>query len=579
MQSTPIDPTLTKQGEAADAAVVGDRLEPVKELTGNPSRYATFIQGGHEAGVVFPEWKYRIVSEDIIHIVSNTIVKIAEGRRLSVHYFDAQGNFLRDSGWIKNDYNIPENSYIRMCISAFPATVSAEYSYVADVDTLLSYVRLNAVTDRLDRIEQCEAVTRVVEFKSTDFKQGSIYYGSDDGSIKTCVSTKNFFVLYDASFPIEIETKADNGYKWKVRINFYDKDRKYISQVGYDYLTIVPCPSNAAFYRLSVSLIGEDGTDLECTPNDVVDGYIKTVQHCSGTALLDKYFEDVVVEQEKPKVYAYGGKKIEIGTHDVRYEHYMDLDSFTSSLGTQGSAVYGNYLFVGHATMSYINILDLSTKSYVGNIAFEPVDAYHCNNMNFGVEKYAESDVFPLLYISQENINEHKCIVMRITESDGVFSGEVVQTITYPEPSSVSMYFPNCVIDTDNNYIYVIGYKINGYATKENNALKVAKWELPKLADGDVMLDMSAAKDSFEMPFVSCTQGAIVHNGRIFQCYGVDWKTHGLYLCMINPDAHTVETKICLNDIGYYPEPEALFVWNNYLYMVPHQGSIVKFYF
>lgn len=216
----------------------------------------------------------------------------------------------------------------------------------------------------------------------------------------------------------------------------------------------------------------------------------------------------------------YSGKKIEIAQNTIAYYKYMSIDtSVFGEQSIQGSCVYGNTLFVTCNTMSKIVMYDLVLKNKIDEIVLSPVSTYHCNTINFGKQKYSESDAYPLLYVSMENIAEHKLIVLHITDSDGTYNAEVVQTITYPNPTESLQYYPNATVDNENQYIYVIGYIKDSYLEDNSNALRIRVWKLPSLSDGNVTLEIANSLKTFEIPSLNCTQGALVHNGNILQCF------------------------------------------------------------
>ena len=215
----------------------------------------------------------------------------------------------------------------------------------------------------------------------------------------------------------------------------------------------------------------------------------------------------------------------------------------------------------------------------IDEIVLSPVSTYHCNTINFGKQKYSESDAYPLLYVSMENIAEHKLIVLHITDSDGTYNAEVVQTITYPNPTESLQYYPNATVDNENQYIYVIGYIKDSYLEDNSNALRIRVWKLPSLSDGNVTLEIANSLKTFEIPALNCTQGALVHNGNILQCYGAQWAGDGsIYLGMISPGEQNMVTKIKMSDIGYTTEPESVFIWNGGLYIMNALGEIHRIY-
>ena len=262
----------------------------------------------------------------------------------------------------------------------------------------------------------------------------------------------------------------------------------------------------------------------------------------------------------------------------ISCEKYMTISNETSN-ARQGATIYGKYLFVAYNKMPMISVYDFDTKTLVNNISFTPVNTYHCNNMNFGVEKYDSADDFPLLYVSQENENEHKCLVFRITVSNDEFSATLVQTITYPVPSTVGQYYQNCFIDTINNLMFIEGYTQNSYSTGDLREFRIMGYHLPKLSEGDVTLEASEAVQNFTMAATkTSTQGGFVSGDKIVQVFGKPETTPEIYLAQISLTAERFVTMIELNDIGITNEPESVFVYKGHLYIFMVNRDIYKLY-
>lgn len=263
----------------------------------------------------------------------------------------------------------------------------------------------------------------------------------------------------------------------------------------------------------------------------------------------------------------------------VSCEKYMTISTETSN-GRQGATTYGDYLFVAYNKMPMISVYNFKTRSHVNNITFTPVDTYHCNNMNFGNEKYDADDAFPLLYVSQENIDEHKALVFRITESGGVFSATLVQTITYPDPATVSAYYGNCFIDTLNSLIFIEGYTQDSYSAGEKRTLRIMGYTLPALSDGDVTLNANDAIQNFTMTSIpTSVQGGFITGDKIIQAFGNPSNIPEIYLAQISLSSERFVTKVELNGIGITTEPEAVFVYEGHIYVFMQDRTIYKLYF
>ena len=273
----------------------------------------------------------------------------------------------------------------------------------------------------------------------------------------------------------------------------------------------------------------------------------------------------------------YNGESVNVN-RAITCEKYMTI-STESSNGRQGATVYGKYLFVAYNKLPMISVYDFETRAHVGNILFTPVDTYHCNNINFGNEKYDAADAFPLLYVSQEDADEHKCLVFRITESEGVFSATLAQTITYPAPADAGMYYPNCFIDTINSLIYLEGYTQSSYSAGETRKLRITGYDLPKLAAGDITLDTANAIQTFTVNALptSC-QGGFVIGDKIMQIFGNPNRAVEIYLGQISLSSERWVTQAILNGIGITEEPESVFLYDGHLYVFMQNRDIYKLY-
>lgn len=82
----------------------------------------------------------RMVTESINHLESNLKVSTDYSKfRFVVHYYNAIGTWLSDSGWKTSDYTIPANSYFRIVLATLADTVVVKYLY-GDMFKALSVV-------------------------------------------------------------------------------------------------------------------------------------------------------------------------------------------------------------------------------------------------------------------------------------------------------------------------------------------------------------------------------------------------------------------------------------------------------
>ena len=222
-------------------------------------------------------------------------------------------------------------------------------------------------------------------------------------------------------------------------------------------------------------------------------------------------------------------------------------------------------------------VYDLNTNTQIGSIEVPVITDHHNNNINFGYEFYAEGDEFPLLYLSQENNDVHKCVVARITRSRNKWTYTPVQTITFPTPQENGFWWANSYIDPENKCMYLMGYKNQTWTDGSNeNRLVSRRWELPKLIDGDVTLRVEDSSNYHEMPFWTATQGAIFKDGKLYQVYGTLSYKEWIKLRVLDLYNGVVEEVFELYDQGLKQEPEGIGYYNGLLYVIDVQGVIWK---
>lgn len=225
---------------------------------------------------------------------------------------------------------------------------------------------------------------------------------------------------------------------------------------------------------------------------------------------------------------------------------FKQIDNYNDGLYVQGAACYGKYLFQAYIGGKFIDIIDLETNQKQALLTINidvKTQAYHGNVLSFGKD-IAPGSNFPYLYYSCENNSKPQILVMKITSSNAdsnQWTGEVVQTIYLPEcnggnsqngstdiSTTFKHYYQNGCIDTENNCIWVSGYTmesfINNIGAYDNNKLIYRKYELPSVSEKKVYFSYNNVLDSFILPFKKGTQGMVIRNNKLYQCFGYDNK-------------------------------------------------------
>lgn len=234
------------------------------------------------------------------------------------------------------------------------------------------------------------------------------------------------------------------------------------------------------------------------------------------------------------------GKTMEV-TNIAKFEQ---IDNYNNGLYVQGAVCYGKYLFQAYIGGKFIDIIDLETNQKQALLIIN-IDvntrAYHGNVLSFGKD-IAPGSNFPYLYYSCENNSNPQILVIKITSSNAdsnQWTGELVQTIYLPKSNggnsqngstdistTFKHYYQNGCIDTENNCIWVSGYTMESFNSNigayDNNKLIYRKYELPSVSEKKVYFSYNNVLDSFILPFKKGTQGMVIRNNKLYQCFGYD---------------------------------------------------------
>lgn len=234
------------------------------------------------------------------------------------------------------------------------------------------------------------------------------------------------------------------------------------------------------------------------------------------------------------------GKTMKV-TNIAKFEQ---IDNYNNGLYVQGAVCYGKYLFQAYIGGKFIDIIDLETNQKQALLTINidvNTQAYHGNVLSFGKD-IAPGSNFPYLYYSCENNSNPQILVIKITSSNAdsnQWTGELVQTIYLPKSNggnsqngstdistTFKHYYQNGCIDTENNCIWVSGYTMESFNSNigayDNNKLIYRKYELPSVSEKKVYFSYNNVLDSFILPFKKGTQGMIIRNNKLYQCFGYD---------------------------------------------------------
>lgn len=279
--------------------------------------------------------------------------------------------------------------------------------------------------------------------------------------------------------------------------------------------------------------------------------------------------------------YAYTGERF-AAQHSYAVEKLFQLTDEYPIVGPdgknrtrQGGACFGDYLFVTYNGFEHISVYQVSTGTHLQEIEISSTfrEGVHANNMSFGPERYADTDEFPLLYVSAD-ANNGLCEVYRIQRSGTSFSATLVQTITFP--LLIDGLGANCFVDGENRKLWVEGHTTNSVPGGPTTKHRFARYELPWLSEGNVTISASDKQAGFDIPTYSAYQDGVVRAGKYMQAYGYGTSADLLQIDLLGGG---VTGRVNLWDIGLTEEPESAFIWNGYLCYYTVFGAVYKLYF
>lgn len=269
----------------------------------------------------------------------------------------------------------------------------------------------------------------------------------------------------------------------------------------------------------------------------------------------EDFIEEIQLEQDSiPEVDDVG---IKIGK-------YMNQNTFGS---VQGASSYGDYLFQFQDHNANVYIYNLKDKTFIGEVAMEPVPSNHCNNVSFSNIFYEKEDEFPLLYVSGSSSGSYNQVqVYRIIHND-TFLLEKVQNIIFPKGNDTNnMFWTQVMIDNEEGYMYVISKTISDGGTF------ISKFNIPSIDDSEVQLVDDDIIEQFEVSDSIHKQGAVVYKGFLYIMYGVPRLGDTNYFRIIDLVNKEDYMTVNISEMGFNLEFEGLTMYKDML-IAPTNGA------
>ena len=324
-----------------------------------------------------------------------------------------------------------------------------------------------------------------------------------------------------------------------------------------------------------------------------------------------KGLNNVGYQELKDRVYSNGtyyyyGERI-ILTEQPMYKHRIWWDM--SQNKCQSAAAFGNYLFKVqdfNETAPRIVMYNLETKLQVAikEMAHRSEGYVHCNQSSFGTQYYDENDPFPLLYISQQEVDENGntaswttsknknmrsvCEVYRLIPTMGendynALDVVKVQTIYMPVITATNgLGRMNIGFDLQNNLMYAQSRDV---ATGDSNNYGLTYISLfksiPPLRDNsDNIVEnvyLTEADVRYTFPIYELggdSQGNCIYNGKMYIARGSAAARAQLYI--VNLVTKKFLARLDLGVNGFAFEPEGVFIYNDNLYIVNVKVSRIE---
>lgn len=253
---------------------------------------------------------------------------------------------------------------------------------------------------------------------------------------------------------------------------------------------------------------------------------------------------------------------------------FFETHSREQKYNIQGASIAGGELFQLHDGNKPMVVYDMTDGNFLTEISVEPRKTWHNNTACFSNTFYEKSDSYPLLYVSEENIKEHKAVVYRINKTQGAsMTAEIVQTLIFPEPIEMGLYYPNIAVDDEAGFLYLTGFSRESWNKSERgNAVQILRFRLPSVKEGPVV--KFCTKDILKRyctDFKLATQGAAIRGGRLYQVFGLPGNT-----CLTCTDLETGDEVFRSELNGIPGEPEGLGFYDDRLIVTCNDGNVYR---
>lgn len=403
------------------------------------------------------------------------------------------------------------------------------------------------------------------------FSTGTInyYINIGDNEWKSSTASTSFFVPITPGKKYKIIGNSSKVSRYAILSSTSHSAGSTPSYVGMSNATnialggtvVFTCPEGAAWLNLCKKLDNTDDTPFYV--GQISDNGSETLQQ-----MVDSY------NGNYPHLYY--GEKISFW-NTFNYRIYS-----TNSASGQSAAIYGDYLFIVKEKLTNVYCYNMRTKTLLYSLAtgLEKDSTWHCTNTQFGIDRYSNDDMFPLLYTTVRNNNDGRCsfVGFRVipTLSDGEiasFTITEIQTIYLPVMTDENcLGNTNIVIDYENGSLWGYGRNNNSSAANYLKA-RFTRFPMPALFNSndelvsDVTYNDADIIDAFSADWsLLNVQGGFIKNGKLVIAQG--YQSVG-YINLRVVDLYFKKEMVSHVDLlanGFTQEPEGVFYWNDNIY-------------
>lgn len=421
-----VDPTLTLSNYAADAKVTGDILRNPCQKTYSVS---DFVSGIWENGAI-TYWNKRITTATPIHVIpGDKLIYQTSALQINFTVLDSatRTTILEYKTWhtvmgsVTYTFVTEGDLVIQFKKSDGTTLYPADYDATCQLYFGLNYNAYN------NRSIIREAIG--LDGQQFEWEQGGI------ASLDETISNQRIRFKNYMPMPPSLTIMPVPGYKALI----YTYDNNWTPVIAGNWNTeafTVVRSSSETWFRVVLAT----GTDANITVSDSSNVYVIYDYSDLGSMIIN---DDRKINPER--AINYFGAPVNC-KHGYNYKSYMTV---SYGIGTLNSiAIYENYLVYYINTANKIRIVDRSTKTQLSEIS---INLGHGNCMQFG-EKYASSDILPLLYVEAEDADNTYNVVRISTLS----SASIIKKYTFPVADFG--YSPQVTWDFENGICYSIGY-------------------------------------------------------------------------------------------------------------------------